>query len=1032
MKLFNRQGILQHTSEYIAGLEKNIAWKPSGFLIASSQMLPNKHSIIFFEKNGLKHGEFDLSYSPNSYMIDKLCWSNDSEILLVCAYEILLVDENYTKNMQNIILFIQSNYYWYQKQKLTFNNTNYVENILWDEQQYSLLHFVYLDGTYCSQLYKRTINATSEGTVLVIDGNCLHISDYERTLIPPPMSNYNISFEDQIKQICHSDNFLAVFLCNDQIIILNLISITLSECITQNYPISYKFENVFADFGQVYMPVFYKKIQRISEIILPIFFENDRIFGLIDNKIVCFSYKQYEEICWLADISDSISALSVLSDKQLLLASVNGQLYFYDIDGNSCQVSDLSRSKKFYDDCPTCLWVHKDNFGKSHIIALTARNSLYYDQNLIMGSVVSSVTLYCNQYLLFTTLDNLFYCWPLHEFDTCKLNAAQPRALERGSKIITTSRSQAKVVLQLPRGNLEAFHPHSLLLNQVEQYVNEFKFFQAFKILRKNRINFNYICDYNFDFFKANINLFLEQIGQDHVDWICLFLSDLSNENCYSVQNNQLTNKVDTICELLLQKMRQMDQIKFINPILLTYIKREKPEIDRALQVVKDLPSSKLREGAIKFLLYVVNVNKLFDEALGTYDFDIFLMVAAMSNKDPKEYLSMVNAFKEIEDENYRKYKIDMLLHRYKSALLHLSNCANKYNEALELIEEKRLFKEAIEIYKLNSSPENSSKYSEIWNLYGEYLFKKKYYHEAAIAFKKAFNYPQAFKMYLMFSNWNMASVCAKKMSQTKEDFKKLLHSVSQHLILNNHYTDGAYILEHYLNDFKEAFLTLVRGHQWDQAIRCFYDHDLEQSLFDNELKLELTNVYESMMENIESTLIKSKDHIARLQELKNLRLNQNQSHFTNQIDADFDAYSDTSSLFDSASTKSSESALSNSSLKTNRTNTKIKNLKRLEQKKYFLKRGSPNEDIQIVFTIKELVCSSENLFTESISVISTLYELYMVSESATLQQKLYSLHSQMSHAIDFIWNSEYFKHKLSEGIVLLSFYFLLLLTFNF
>src|SRR5699024_2433519 len=110
-------------------------------------------------------------------------------------------------------------------------------------------------------------------------------------------------------------------------------------------------------------------------------------------------------------------------------------------------------------------------------------------------------------------------------------------------------------------------------------------------------------------------------------------------------------------------------------------------------QVVKDLASSNLRDGAIKFLLYVVNVNRLFEEALGTYDFDILLMVAAKSNKDPKEYISLVNGFKAIEDEHYRKYKIDMHLGRFKSALLHLSKCDNRFDEALELIEQKHLFK---------------------------------------------------------------------------------------------------------------------------------------------------------------------------------------------------------------------------------------------------------------------------------------------------------------------------------------------------
>ena len=38
-------------------------------------------------------------------------------------------------------------------------------------------------------------------------------------------------------------------------------------------------------------------------------------------------------------------------------------------------------------------------------------------------------------------------------------------------------------------------------------------------------------------------------------------------------------------------------------------------------------------DDALKFLTYVVDVDSLFDVALGTYDFDLALMVAARSNK---------------------------------------------------------------------------------------------------------------------------------------------------------------------------------------------------------------------------------------------------------------------------------------------------------------------------------------------------------------------------------------------------------------
>ncbi len=39
---------------------------------------------------------------------------------------------------------------------------------------------------------------------------------------------------------------------------------------------------------------------------------------------------------------------------------------------------------------------------------------------------------------------------------------------------------------------------------------------------------------------------------------------------------------------------------------------------------------------ALRFILYSVDVNVLFDLALGTFDFDLVLMVAEKSQKDPK------------------------------------------------------------------------------------------------------------------------------------------------------------------------------------------------------------------------------------------------------------------------------------------------------------------------------------------------------------------------------------------------------------
>ena len=104
-------------------------------------------------------------------------------------------------------------------------------------------------------------------------------------------------------------------------------------------------------------------------------------------------------------------------------------------------------------------------------------------------------------------------------------------------------------------------------------------------------------------------------------------------------------------------------------------------------------------EEALKYVLFLVDVNHLYDVALGTYDFQLVLMVAEKSQKaspfpythtpylilhtpyphipilqDPKEYLPFLNELRRLPG-SYQKYKIDLHLRRYHKALQHISQC---------------------------------------------------------------------------------------------------------------------------------------------------------------------------------------------------------------------------------------------------------------------------------------------------------------------------------------------------------------------
>lgn len=62
--------------------------------------------------------------------------------------------------------------------------------------------------------------------------------------------------------------------------------------------------------------------------------------------------------------------------------------------------------------------------------------------------------------------------------------------------------------------------------------------------------------------------------------------------------------------------------------------------------------------------------------------------------------MPFLNDLKKLE-ENYRKYKIDLYLKRYKKALQSIIKCGADYEqELLKLIESNKLFSEALKYYK--------------------------------------------------------------------------------------------------------------------------------------------------------------------------------------------------------------------------------------------------------------------------------------------------------------------------------------------
>jgi elongator complex protein 1 len=218
--------------------------------------------------------------------------------------------------------------------------------------------------------------------------------------------------------------------------------------------------------------------------------------------------------------------------------------------------------------------------------------------------------------------------------------------------------------------------------------------------------------------------------------------------------------KANLICEKFRSCLESTsNSTEHMNSILTTYIKQTPPNMEGALKYLNQHP--KLFDNAIRYLTYFIDIDRLYDIALGTYNFDLVLMISEKTQKDPKEYLPELNQLRLIDNHNWRKFKIDCRLKRFKKAiengcdyfieqLLNKQNQTDeKFQEFINILENNRLYKIAIKIFLSNQQIQPTMKFiNEIIKLYGDYLMTKKYYIEAALVYERGRLYEQASKAF--------------------------------------------------------------------------------------------------------------------------------------------------------------------------------------------------------------------------------------------------------------------------------------------
>ena len=439
IRVYSREGTLERVSEPVNGLEGALSWKPSGQVIAGVRRQEDKLDVVFFERNGLRHGDFSLRLNreemeASGSNID-LRWNVDSTVLAV--------------SMKNRVqLWTMSNYHYYLKQEIRLENSSTGHaNTHWHlEKALTLccasdlsLHRL----SYNLEVCRGSVAPPNDiGMVLVVDGKKLKVTPLRTANIPPPMAYDEVDLPANALDV-------AVDEAGTEIAVLHNGHVSIWEC----------------DYAS--KPAIKARSKSVVDIAIMI----------KDNESPGSNFIQLDQAPSLhvrTDHGRIHYARSIDTRESFIDSKEAGNTVWQSATGSRISF-DLTESGS--------LQVHSDRAQSSRIPGCTSY-------------------LVTPQHLIYTTAQHLLKFVHLHEGDL-EVPPDEPekdercRSIERGARIITVMPSSYSLVLQMPRGNLETIYPRALVLAGIRQSIGDRDYKKAFLTCRTQRVDMNILHDYN-------------------------------------------------------------------------------------------------------------------------------------------------------------------------------------------------------------------------------------------------------------------------------------------------------------------------------------------------------------------------------------------------------------------------------------------------------------------------------------------------------------------------------------------------------
>ncbi|KIL68708.1 hypothetical protein M378DRAFT_8174 [Amanita muscaria Koide BX008] len=1019
LRVYDRQGALQSTSEDVGGLEHTLSWRPSGNLIAGTQRFGfegggagnrDRHDVVFFERNGLRHGQFgirvkglvlgDMTQDAKrqwGYRVRELLWNAESTVLT------LWIEKEKGDLVQ---LWTTSNYHWYLKQEIAASNeSGRFTSVNWHPENPNQLILSTNSAVVLRTYDWETCASQSQppvdsGSVAVFDGSSILLTPFRTQNVPPPMSSYQLSLNPDLSTVpvAYSSRIPVHASFSDEGDHLGI----LWECGYIEYwnlrtRIGPGAEKVM-DPVKIWSGVVDEHIHDWRQLLV----------RSQEGNLTIIVLGTAQQVDVIATIKVSNDSAIVRKQRQLHLACsrlicIHPAVLVQDQRGKIVELDPQTLEEKgleaeFPEFCLQAQLV-TDEAQERFFIGLGPFGKLYATSadhtSKALAPNATSFTV-ASGFIIYTTsaheswyvpLKNLPAILSANEDEFKHMSATwETRKVERGSRIVVAVPSSMSLVLQMPRGNLETINPRPLVMEVVKQDLDTGNYRKAFLSCRKHRIDLTVIVDHNQKAFFENVGSFVEQIHE--VDYINLFLTVVG-------RGALPAETIAQVCDAVQMELERISLTKYINSILTAYVVKTPPDHESALACLLKLRDEHpdIVEDAVKYIIFLADADMLFNTALGMYDFSLVLMIAQHSQKDPREYLPFLRELRALE-KYYQRFRIDNHLKRREKALKNLSLAGSeRFEEAVKYIEDHQLYGSALSVWK------NTEKYNTVLELYGDWLFDRR---DGLAVFIEAQKLSKAMIAHERALEWRELFTIASLLGLAEEEIVNIAYRVAEELSSKKRHLEAGQVLLEYAQDVRHSVIAIAEGNGFSEARRIIMVQECPELVTEIlhpaalETKAQITEDLNEMREQL-------RKQVNRLRELRIRKVEEPDAFYGTEDPTlhNVDVMTDVS-MPATAFTRYTvaASALSKTSKRSSRSKRK------LERKVGSGRKGTVDEEEYLLKSVTKLVGRFHATRDEASSLLPHLFQFTEEhrEEGRALQAELSEFENELGKALEEVW----------------------------